>query len=236
MTELFDRKKRAKSAQLTVRLDEQLKKRAELRLEVMGMTATDAVEQLYRFIAEHGRMPLQAQVVTSDDFTGSKVTSFSLDSIRGNKQEDNVLRMPPNAGKTADFYDVLHAAFKNDETHRALLDNTNVQIKYAEGDATGRLFSRGFLAFLAGSGVSCSDSRLFVEQVGLHAKKEDKCRSIVAVMQNKHLGVNFVFHNETLLELPRFASLFPAALIAELGFTADQARAVLKQIQMARTI
>lgn len=56
------------------------------------------------------------------------------------------------------------------------------------------------------------------------------------MMQNKHLGVNFVFHNETLLELPRFASLFPAALIAELGFTADQARAVLKQIQMARTI
>ncbi|EMV3983138.1 RelB antitoxin, partial [Escherichia coli] len=51
MTGFFERKKRAKNAQLTVRLDEQLKKRAELRLEAMGMTATEAVEQLYRFIA-----------------------------------------------------------------------------------------------------------------------------------------------------------------------------------------
>ena len=50
MTGFFERKKRAKNAQLTVRLDEQLKKRAELRLEAMGMTATEAVEQLYRFI------------------------------------------------------------------------------------------------------------------------------------------------------------------------------------------
>lgn len=66
MTGLFERKKRAKSAQLTVRLDEQLKKRAELRLEAMGMTATEAVEQLYRFIAEHGRMPLQIRIVTED--------------------------------------------------------------------------------------------------------------------------------------------------------------------------
>ncbi|MDW5504241.1 hypothetical protein R6Y99_05170 [Pseudomonas lundensis] len=54
------------------------------------------------------------------------------------------------------------------------------------------------------------------------------------MMQNKHLGVNFVFHNETLLELPRFASLFPAALIAESGFTADHARAVLKQIHWTK--
>ena len=53
MTGFFERKKRAKNAQLTVRLDEQLKKRAELRLEAMGMTATEAVEQLYRFIADH---------------------------------------------------------------------------------------------------------------------------------------------------------------------------------------
>ena len=56
MTGFFERKKRAKNAQLTVRLDEQLKKRAELRLEAMGMTATEAVEQLYRYIADHGRI------------------------------------------------------------------------------------------------------------------------------------------------------------------------------------
>lgn len=66
MTGLFERKKRAKNAQLTVRLDEQLKKRAELRLEAMGMTATEAVEQLYRFIADHGRMPVTERIVTFD--------------------------------------------------------------------------------------------------------------------------------------------------------------------------
>ncbi len=49
-----------------MRLDEQLKKRAELRLEAMGMTATEAVEQLYRFIADHGRMPVTERIVTFD--------------------------------------------------------------------------------------------------------------------------------------------------------------------------
>ncbi|HHP1405387.1 TPA: type II toxin-antitoxin system RelB/DinJ family antitoxin [Klebsiella pneumoniae] len=66
MTGFFERKKRAKNAQLTVRLDEQLKKRVELRLEAMGMTATEAVEQLYRFIADHGRMPVTERIVTFD--------------------------------------------------------------------------------------------------------------------------------------------------------------------------
>ncbi|MFL3403232.1 RelB antitoxin, partial [Escherichia coli] len=42
------------------------KKRAELRLEAMGMTATEAVEQLYRFIADHGRMPVTERIVTFD--------------------------------------------------------------------------------------------------------------------------------------------------------------------------
>jgi hypothetical protein len=55
--------KAGQNAQLTVRLDEQLKKRAELRLEAMGMTATEAVEQLYRFIADHGRMPVTERIV-----------------------------------------------------------------------------------------------------------------------------------------------------------------------------
>lgn len=41
-----DQTKLAKSTLLTVHLDEQLKKRAELNLNVMGMTVTDAVEQL----------------------------------------------------------------------------------------------------------------------------------------------------------------------------------------------
>lgn len=78
MTGLFERKKRAKSAQLTVRLDEQLKKRAELRLEAMGMTATEAVEQLYRFIAEHGRMPLQIRIVTEDALPVSPISDSTL--------------------------------------------------------------------------------------------------------------------------------------------------------------
>lgn len=87
MTGLFDRKKRAKSAQLTVRLDEQLKKQVDQRLQAMGMSATDAVEQLYRFIAEHGRMPVQTRVVTSDalyeiNFAGGKTMSFSPQNVR----------------------------------------------------------------------------------------------------------------------------------------------------------
>lgn len=56
-----------KRTMLNVRIDEDLKKKAETVLTEQGMTATDAVTALYRFIAEHGRMPVQSRVVTMDD-------------------------------------------------------------------------------------------------------------------------------------------------------------------------
>lgn len=43
---------------LTIRLNDELKQRAEAKLNPLGLTPTDAVTQLYRFIAEHGRMPV----------------------------------------------------------------------------------------------------------------------------------------------------------------------------------
>ncbi|EPR2366142.1 TPA: type II toxin-antitoxin system RelB/DinJ family antitoxin [Escherichia coli] len=52
---------------LNVRIDEDLKKKAEAVLTEQGMTATDAVTALYRFIAEHRRMPVQSRIVTMDD-------------------------------------------------------------------------------------------------------------------------------------------------------------------------
>lgn len=57
---------RNKRVMLTVRLDAELKKNAERHLNALGLTATDAVEKLYMFISEHGRMPLTSRVVTFD--------------------------------------------------------------------------------------------------------------------------------------------------------------------------
>lgn len=56
-----------KRTMLNVRIDEDLKKKAEAVLTEQGMTTTDAVTALYRFIAEHGRMPVQSRIVTMDD-------------------------------------------------------------------------------------------------------------------------------------------------------------------------
>nr|WP_261643296.1 type II toxin-antitoxin system RelB/DinJ family antitoxin [Erwinia mallotivora] len=52
---------------VTVRIDEPLKKKADSGLANLNMTATDAVTQLYRFIAEHGRMPVTERIVTFDN-------------------------------------------------------------------------------------------------------------------------------------------------------------------------
>jgi addiction module antitoxin, RelB/DinJ family len=66
MTGIPERKKKTKMALLTVPLNAQLKSRAERRLNRMGMSGADAVEQLYRFIAEYGRMPMTERFVTED--------------------------------------------------------------------------------------------------------------------------------------------------------------------------
>ncbi|MEN4610346.1 type II toxin-antitoxin system RelB/DinJ family antitoxin [Pantoea agglomerans] len=226
MTRLFDRSKRAKTAQLTVRLDEQLKKRAELNLDVMGMTATDAVEQLYRYIAEHGRMPLATRVVTTDvpftmGFAGNEGMSRKLFELRTGHPEDNLLQVSPDA--------ILSEM--NDARRAGIRDS----IMNVPGEESARTFARYFLNLMAVNGVSCSSPNLFEDALTQRAQEEAKCAAAVTVMQNgNNLGVAFVLHNETLSELPRFAESLPGELIAEFGFTADEAQAVLNQIRPAR--
>ncbi|HFD7037851.1 type II toxin-antitoxin system RelB/DinJ family antitoxin [Klebsiella pneumoniae] len=139
MTGLFERKKRAKSAQLTVRLDEQLKKRAELRLEAMGMTATEAVEQLYRFIAEHGRMPLQIRIVTED-----------------------ALPVSPDKRQHAVSGAAAEQALLDNTNFRVFYASGETP---ASGEIRAEVVQR-FLTFLAERGVSCSDPQRLTECAG----------------------------------------------------------------------
>ncbi|EEC1444740.1 hypothetical protein GJY44_17850 [Salmonella enterica] len=80
---------------LNVRIDEDLKKKAETVLTEQGMTATDAVTALYRFIAEHGRMPVQSRVVTMDDAVEMLVFAKSdmsqLERVYGEKNASTLL-------------------------------------------------------------------------------------------------------------------------------------------------
>ncbi|WP_241576736.1 type II toxin-antitoxin system RelB/DinJ family antitoxin [Rosenbergiella collisarenosi] len=55
-----------KSTMISVRIDETLKKNVEAVLEDLGMTPTEAVTALYRFLAEHKRMPIQSKIITMD--------------------------------------------------------------------------------------------------------------------------------------------------------------------------
>lgn len=215
MSGLFDRKKRAKSAQLTVRLDEQLKKQVDQKLQVMGMSATDAVEQLYRFIAEHGRMPVQTRVVTSDalyeiNFAAGKTISFSPQNVRSENREDNILRVA------------------QEPIAKARPEQNNVY-----GDVSG--FVRSFLSFLSARGISCSDPLGFEKAASKFAAEEGIHRTVMMTMQKRGGWYGeFVLHNETLEELPGFASTFPRELIANFDFLPEQATAVLQQIRPAR--
>lgn len=84
-----------KRTMLNVRIDEDLKKKAETVLTEQGMTATDAVTALYRFIAEHGRMPVQSRVVTMDDAVEMLVFAKSdmsqLERVYGEKNASTLL-------------------------------------------------------------------------------------------------------------------------------------------------
>ncbi|EDK4823713.1 TPA: type II toxin-antitoxin system RelB/DinJ family antitoxin [Escherichia coli] len=80
---------------LNVRIDEDLKKKAEAVLTEQGMTATDAVTALYRFIAEHGRMPVQSRIVTMDDavemLVFAKSDTSQLERVCGEKNASTLL-------------------------------------------------------------------------------------------------------------------------------------------------
>lgn len=218
-----DRAKRSKTAQLTVRLDEQLKKRTELRLDVMGITATDAVEQLYRYIAEHGRMPLATRVVTMDDpfsavSSAGEVVRFRPEQMHGDAPADNVLRIQKGTAFAASS---LLSAGNKDSTE--------------DGDVTG--FIRRFLTFLAARGVSCSDTPIFTAEVRQHERREGIRRAIVQVMSQKGMShAQFFLHNETPAELPLFAASLPGELTSEFGLTSGEAEKVLNSIRPAREL
>ncbi|HBR4215952.1 TPA: type II toxin-antitoxin system RelB/DinJ family antitoxin, partial [Klebsiella pneumoniae] len=151
-------RRRTKSAQLTVRLDEQLKKRAELRLESMGMTATEAVEQLYRFIAEHGRMPLQIRVVT-EDAPQPAIPDRRHHFLSGTGSVQTIL----DNTNVRVFYD-------SGETP-------------ASGEIRAEVVQR-FLTFLAERGVSCSDPQRLTKCAGLvWDGREDMFGNMPPVMQ-----------------------------------------------------
>jgi len=54
----------SKRAMVSVRIDEGLKQHAEAVMAELGLTATDAITQLYRFVAEHHKMPVVERVFT----------------------------------------------------------------------------------------------------------------------------------------------------------------------------
>ncbi|HAZ8105702.1 MULTISPECIES: type II toxin-antitoxin system RelB/DinJ family antitoxin [Enterobacterales] len=183
MTGLFERKKRAKSAQLTVRLDEQLKKRAELRLEAMSMTATEAVEQLYRFIAEHGRMPLQIRVVTED--------------------------APQPAIPDRHHHPLYGAGIQTilDNT------NARVFYPSGETPVSGKIGAtvlQRFLTFLAERGVSCSDPQRLTESAGrAWGEREDMIGNMPPDMQQAiNDGVIFEASADTPDFSPELAAAF----------------------------
>lgn len=84
-----------KRTMLNVRIDEDLKKKAEAVLTEQGMTATDAVTALYRFIAEHGRMPVQSRIFTMDDavemLVFAKSDTSQLERVCGEKNASTLL-------------------------------------------------------------------------------------------------------------------------------------------------
>ncbi|EDW8515774.1 type II toxin-antitoxin system RelB/DinJ family antitoxin [Salmonella enterica] len=84
-----------KKSMINVRIDEDLKKKAEAVLTEQGMTTTDAVTALYRFIAEHGRMPVQSRVVMMDDAVEmllfAKSDSSQLERVYGEKTTSALL-------------------------------------------------------------------------------------------------------------------------------------------------
>ena len=89
---------------LNIRIAEELKKRAEAILTSQNISATDAVTSLYRFIVEHGRLPVQQRIVTAEE---------PVEFVFADASQPESLHQPGEI--------------------RTLLNNTNVTIEFADG-------------------------------------------------------------------------------------------------------
>lgn len=198
---------------LNIRIAEELKKRAEAILASQNISATDAVTSLYRFIVEHGRLPVQQRIITSEEpveFVVSDTLQPDAASI-------------PGEGRT-------------------LLNNTNVTIQFADGGRRraflaedGVQFAYRFLAFMSGQGIGCSEPQRFVGLISDHDGKspaESLQAQIVALLGNlSGHDLTFSVSGDTNWALPPHSLI--SELKAEFGFSDEQAQAVLAHIRPA---
>ena len=196
---------------LNIRIAEELKKRAEAILASQNISATDAVTSLYRFIVEHGRLPVQQRIVTAEE----PVEFVLADASQ------------------------LASAYQPGEI-RTLLNNTNVTIEFADGGRRraflaedGVQFAYRFLAFMSGQGIGCSEPQRFV---GLVSGQEGESPAqslqaqIVALLTDlRDHGLTFSKSGDTNWALPPHSLI--SELKAEFGFSDEQAQIVLAQIR-----
>ncbi len=200
-----------RKAMLNIRIAEELKKRAEAILASQNISATDAVTSLYRFIVEHGRLPVQQRIITTEE-----PVEFVLSD-------------------TAQ----LESVYQPGEI-RTLLNNTNVTLHFADGGRRraflaedGVQFAYRFLAFMSGQGIACSEPQRFVGLISGHegdSPAESLQAQIVALLQNLHShDLKFSVSGDTNWALPPHSLI--SELKAEFGFSGEQAQTVLAQVR-----
>ncbi len=54
-------------ASINVRVDDDLKNRAYRELERLGMTPSELMRQALRYVADHGQLPFQSVLMTTDN-------------------------------------------------------------------------------------------------------------------------------------------------------------------------
>lgn len=196
---------------LNIRIAEELKKRAEAILASQNISATDAVTSLYRFIVEHGRLPVQQRIITTEE---------PVEFVLSDTSQPESVCQPGEI--------------------RTLLNNTNVTIQFADGGRRraflaedGVQFAYRFLAFMSGQGIGCSEPQRFVGLVSAHegdSLAESLQAQIVALLQNLHShDLTFSVSGDTNWALPPHSLI--SELKAEFGFSDEQAQTVLAQIR-----
>lgn len=94
----FQSNAQSKRTMVSVRIDEGLKQHAEAVMAELGLTATDAITQLYRFVAEHHKMPVVERIFTYQN-TDQNTPSVPKPSTEQTEAESAILAnaSPPSA-------------------------------------------------------------------------------------------------------------------------------------------